>query len=683
MAGTRGGVGRIAAMAIALAVLLLLALAGTARAGVFQVAQCGWGIGTDLDSTMPAIEGSGFRLDPGGCGAPIGSGPVGMGFEGAVAPDGVRGIARARWVAPPGTTFTAAHLTWFGSAEPGNWYGLGTDVDNRFQILADSFGRTPPARLDLPIEGHAWAVEAWLQCLMSGPSVDCTRSTPSTMWLRELVFVLADPVAPTAALGGALAGDGWHRGTAPLAIDAADSGSGVASAAATIDGKAAIVDAPGCATTTIEGVPTGTRMQPCPPTATQAIEVDTTALADGPHTVRGCATDFAGDQGCAPDREVDVDNSAPTPAFAAAALGQVAATVRDRFSGPATGTISFRRGEAEPWADLPTSFDRDGGSATLTAPLPELSAGTYLFRATATDVAGNTGSAEERVSGTAAEVREQVAKGRGGGGSGPGAGDGKAPAPRGGGHRHSPKRGGRPVHLTARLLPQADPAPSAHPIPAAAPTSRAASPRSDDDAGGADLTVDYGDGAKVRGRLTDSHGAGVAARPVVIVTRASAGIGRRPSRRRVVTDRAGRFALRLPPGTSRRVTVAFHGGGGLAPARAHPLALRVRAAVTLTAEPLRLWTGESVALAGRVTPGAARIPKRGKVVTIQYLERASGRWRPALVVRTDRRGRFRASYRFRYITGEARIHLRATALPEAGWPYAEGSSPPVTLTVSG
>jgi hypothetical protein len=170
---------------------------------------------------------------------------------------------------------------------------------------------------------------------------------------------------------------------------------------------------------------------------------------------------------------------------------------------------------------------------------------------------------------------------------------------------------------------------------------------------------------------------------VAVVARAAGGVGGEPERRRVVTDRGGRFALALPPGTSRRVVVSFHGGGGFAPARDRPLALRVRAAVSLAAAPSRLRTGETVTLSGRVRPGAARIPARGKLVTIQYLERASGRWRPALVVRTGARGRFHARYRFRYVTGAARIRLRATALPEAGWPYAAGSSSPVTVEVHG
>ena len=79
----------------------------------------------------------------------------------------------------------------------------------------------------------------------------------------------------------------------------------------------------------------------------------------------------------------------------------------------------------------------------------------------------------------------------------------------------------------------------------------------------------------------------------------------------------------------------------------------------------------------------APIPRRGKLVAIQYLEAATRRWRPVLVTRSDHGGRFRARYRFRYVSGSAAIRLRATALAEERWPYAPGSSRPVTVRVQG
>jgi hypothetical protein len=77
----------------------------------------------------------------------------------------------------------------------------------------------------------------------------------------------------------------------------------------------------------------------------------------------------------------------------------------------------------------------------------------------------------------------------------------------------------------------------------------------------------------------------------------------------------------------------------------------------------------------------ARLPRRGGLVAIQYYESASRLWRPILIAHSDRRGRFHARYRFRYIVGVARIRLRAVALP--GGRYARGVSRPVLVRVSG
>ncbi|HZJ29918.1 MAG TPA: hypothetical protein VFD37_08015, partial [Solirubrobacterales bacterium] len=157
-------------------------------------------------------------------------------------------------------------------------------------------------------------------------------------------------------------------------------------------------------------------------------------------------------------------------------------------------------------------------------------------------------------------------------------------------------------------------------------------------------------------------------------------------RRRVDTIRTGPhggFRLVLPAGPSRRITVAYRGGPGLASARRPALALRVRGAALLNAAPRTIRTGESVRLWGRVRTRGAPLPRRGKLVAIQYYENEARLWRPVLVTRSDHSGRFRARYRFRYITGTARIRLRAVALAEERWPYAPGASRPVTVRVSG
>ena len=681
--GTRGGVARVAAMAIGLAVVLLALATGEARAGLYRVVQCGWGVGAELDPSRSATEGTAFTLNSYTCTLPPGQ--AGMRFEGAFALDGMTGLARARWIAPAGTSFTAADLIWSGSPQPGNWQGIGVDTGNEYRVLASAFTAIAPTPLDLRIDGSAWGFEAFLQCLTGGAVFGCTRSVPSTMWLRDLTFTLKDGQAPEVKLGGTAVAGGWQRGTVALAIDAADVGSGVAGEVAWLDGTMILAAPIDCALQAVEGELRGTKMQPCPSTASRTVEVDTTRLADGPHRLRGCATDFSTGQGCAPDAELEVDNSPPSISFSDAAGGEVAATESDRWSGPAAGTISMRRADSATWTDLPTTLDAEGeGTATLSARLPDLSAGTWFLRASAADAAGNGASTELRIAGTPAELRRQAADGHGE--KGADSHGGRGPAPRRGATR-----------LEVRLVTSSDDRhPSARPllVAARAPWNDAAAilgaahaPADRRDRGPrgprtpAGLSVDYGTAAAIRGRLTDARGQGVAGRWVSVAVQAAAGV--LAPARRVTTDAGGRFTLRLPPGPSRRVTVAFHGGGGFAPARPRSLALRVRAGVSLAAEPPELQTGESVRLRGRVLLGPAHLSRRGKLVAIQYLERATKRWRPALVVRTDAKGRFDTSYRFRYLTEDARIRLRATAPAEGGWPFARGSSPPVTVTVRG
>ena len=644
VAGTRGGVGRIAAMAIGLAVVLVLVLADGARAGNYNVAQCGWGIGVELDPSLPRTEGDAAYLRPGFCTGPSAEYP-GLAFDLGLANNGSQGVARGRWAAPAGTSFVAASFTWAGHLAVAVLQIAGIADDKGFESIALEVGSSAPRLVAASFSTPVPTFEVRLQCLLLGPT-GCVRSVPSSMWMNGLTLTVDDLVPPQARLGGALVASGWHRGTVGLEVAAEDpAGAGLYREQATVDGATVLAAPVACAVAMIGGEVRATRLRPCPATAAGASEVDTTALTDGVHTVQGCAVDFGGGQGCAPVAQIYVDNSPPEVEFAAAPEGQVAAAVSDSFSGPAAGTISVRRADSETWTDLQTTIERGAaGTAMLRAQLPDLGGGAFFFRATATDGAGNSGSAQFRAAGSSAGLRQQVA-GAGTRNGGRGAG----------GH-------GRATRLIAHLV------------------TRGGGDRTGRTSG---LTVDYGTAVELRGRLTDTHGHGVSNRPVAVVVRAAGGAGGEPERRRVVTDRAGHFALRLEAGTSRRVVVSFHGGGGFAPERHRPLALRVRAAVSLAAVPLRLRTGQSVTLSGRVRPGAARIPARGKLVTIQYLERASGRWRPALVVRTGARGRFKARYRFRYVTGAARIRLRATALPEAGWPFAAGSSSPVTVEVHG
>ncbi|HWM54385.1 MAG TPA: hypothetical protein VNO20_03235 [Solirubrobacterales bacterium] len=371
----------------------------------------------------------------------------------------------------------------------------------------------------------------------------------------------------------------------------------------------------------------------------------------GVFTLRVWLRDEAGNE--APGTAVDVplrfDEVAPGIAFERApdtvaaedALPEVVrAQVDDAHSGPESGQIHYRRIEAEQWTELPTKFERgsEASTAHLVARLPEtLPAGTYLFRAEGLDRAGNTATTTRRADGTEMSLRRRVAVVEA--------------------RRASAPRPQAKTRLFARLRWRRQSGPA--------------------------VTIPFGGTAVLSGRLIDADGAGLGGRELRVVSRPSRGALSRPSVRTIGTGPQGGFRLPLPVGPSRRVTVNYRGDDGLEPSRRPALALRVRSGLLFRAAPHTLRTGELVRFHGRVRAAGAPLPRRGKLVAIQYYESAARRWRPVLVTRSDHDGRFRARYRFRYVSGMASIRLRAVALAEERWPYVPGASRPVTVEVSG
>ncbi|HET9591983.1 MAG TPA: carboxypeptidase-like regulatory domain-containing protein [Solirubrobacterales bacterium] len=339
-----------------------------------------------------------------------------------------------------------------------------------------------------------------------------------------------------------------------------------------------------------------------------------------------------------------LDDVKPQVAFSTEEPGsQVMADVADEHSGPAGGEILYRRVDTPDWTELPTKLvpGNAPGKAHLVAPTPELGYGTYVFRVDAVDGAGNTASTSLRADGTQMAIRREP------------------PPP----------------------LAKAVPVQPAKPQPKG--KARLFARLRGGHGHGDSLTVPFGAPAMLSGRLTRADGAALAGRELRVVSHPSHGALAPIAVQTVTTGDQGGFEARLPAGPSRRVTVIFSGDTGFDPARRPALELRVRSGISLRAVPARLQTGQAVRLSGKVKSAGAPIPRRGKLVAIQYLEQATHRWRPVLVTRTDHHGRFRAHYRFRYVSGSAAIRLRATALAEEHWPYAPGFSPPVTVKVRG
>ena len=752
MSGTRGGVGRIVAMGVALALALLLLMAKEASAGKYAVAQCGWYVGADA-TWADTTGGAKFRQD-GWCVPPAGQDP----FDGAhlksFTRDGQSTVsgtrfARWRWEAPAGTAITQVRGTWWHALHDGMEQRLGVgSPGGGFDAFASAAGTdTTPREFVAGFNPARPAFEDRLLCARA-ESKWCSLDPGSWSAIRALTITVQDDQSPGAGIGGDVTAGGWRRGAQAVGFWGSDVGAGIRFGETAVDGARVNLTEYSCAKASIGGEWRATQMRPCSLAASGSATVDTTRFSDGPHGIRHCVTDFAGNAACTPDRVFYVDNNPPAhprslapaggegwrrandfdlswvnpdqgvasaiggaswriegpagydggvrfaaghdlgtlqnvsvphagtyalsvwlrdeagneapasavsvplrfddvspgvafdaPAAGAEAPDQIAARITDAHSGPAAGEIHYRRLGSDGWTELPAKFQPGDAAdnARMTARLPgDLAPGTYVFRAGAIDAAGNTASTTRRADGVEMTVRKVASDGAVGRAEQVGRGKARIFA-RLGWHGHA----------------------------------------------GTELTVPFGTGAMLSGRLVNADGAGLAGRTLRIVSRPSRGALRRAHVETVATGAHGGFSLRLAAGTSRRIAVAFPGEAHLDGASRRPLTLRVRGGIDLRAAPGALHTEEAVRFSGRVRTLGAPLPRRGKLVAIQYYEEAAKRWRPVLVTRTDHSGRFHASYRFRYISGTASIRLRAAVLPEERWPYAPGASRPITVRVTG
>jgi hypothetical protein len=185
------------------------------------------------------------------------------------------------------------------------------------------------------------------------------------------------------------------------------------------------------------------------------------------------------------------------------------------------------------------------------------------------------------------------------------------------------------------------------------------------------LTRRGGRGARVAGTVAGA-GAGTT---VFLIGRAVRAGARDRVVARALTAADGSFRLRVPRGVSRRLR-AGHRVRPTDPllACSRPLELRTPARARLRARSLP----GRVRLSGRLLGG--HVPARGKTVELQAFER--GRWRTFESVRANRRGRFRAGYRFSASSIGRVFRMRARVRPEATYPFALGHSPVIRVRVA-
>jgi hypothetical protein len=190
------------------------------------------------------------------------------------------------------------------------------------------------------------------------------------------------------------------------------------------------------------------------------------------------------------------------------------------------------------------------------------------------------------------------------------------------------------------------------------------------------LASRYGHVETILGRLTGADGVPIAAAQVNVLSRAEYAGAQTAAIAGVRTDANGRFTLRLPSDTaSRTLSFQYSAQLGSPPVVTKTLSLSVRAGVALSIAPRTAHVASSIYFSGRLRGGP--IPKGGKLVVLEARS-PGGPWLEFNVIRSDARGRFHASYRFKF-AGPARYQFRALCEAEADYPFATGASHVVTV----
>ncbi|MFN8161788.1 MAG: hypothetical protein U0R52_12180 [Solirubrobacterales bacterium] len=636
-----------AAAAAALAALLALAAPPAASAGKYGVVQCGWRVGSEAEFSTNAAPGK-FRPDS-LCVPPAGGDPFELAhLKSFAVPAGgtVSGgrLALWRWTAPPGTAMVNVRGSWWHALHDGFRHRLGTAAAG-FEPFAEADSTaTAPSAFAAGFDPPRRTFESRLLCARPEDR-HCALDPSSFSAVRALTLTLSDPSDPRPSLGGPLLSGGWHRGTGELDLGAADTGSGLSGLRIEMDGAPAIERQVRCSQMQVGGERRATRMAPCPGRQRSPATVDTASLRDGAHSLRACAEDFSGNSACTAARQALTDNTAPAAPRGLGVVGGEGWRARNGFA------VRWVNPQQAPGAPIAGAGYRVAGPGTRP-------------------------SASARASGDGIDSLSGI---------------------------EVPRPGAFELSVWLRdAAGNEDPAAAAT-VPLlfddVAPRIRIVSPRAR--------------GGRIEARLSDAD-SGLASGRIMLRT---AGAGHRAGRAAGAGHRADRTAgagrwTELPTapvarGARRAELVARLDFSGLRPGRyrlraeagdlagnrsasgrtedGRPAILLVpllRPGVSFRASPPRLRNGEAVRLSGRVAvPGG---PSRGgKLVVIQYLESSSGSWRSVLLTRTRPGGGYRATYRFRYVTGLARIRMRALLPTERGWPYARTASRPRTLTVRG
>jgi len=189
-------------------------------------------------------------------------------------------------------------------------------------------------------------------------------------------------------------------------------------------------------------------------------------------------------------------------------------------------------------------------------------------------------------------------------------------------------------------------------------------------------TVRFGKRARVVGTLKDAADEPIEGATVCISERDRVGGADEVDIEEVQTNKRGRAKVRLPKGASRAVKLTYWADEEQVEMRTVHLNVRARPKLKVLSKRKLSDGGKArfrVKLAG---------PYRGKrKVAVQALAPAGWLDFPGCVGKTDPKGVFRCSYRFREQSGSVRYQFRALAPRQRGYPYLQGRSRSEKLVV--
>ncbi len=196
------------------------------------------------------------------------------------------------------------------------------------------------------------------------------------------------------------------------------------------------------------------------------------------------------------------------------------------------------------------------------------------------------------------------------------------------------------------------------------------------------LTVKYGRPVTVTARLTDADGLPMASIDVELRQRIGAGSWRPRAARTTGSD--GRVRFTLPAGPSRALQLAAEQSITSTGALSAVLQVNVPAKATIKVARRSLRNGQAAHFSGRLYGGY--LPAKGREIELQGYNPLRRRWQPIRTegLRCDRRGRWRAAYRFTATVGRTVTYrFRVRIAPRPDHPFAEGHSGSVAVRVRG